>query len=87
VAGRERDEEPEWDEEGSDEFDIEDDGGQWELDPTDPSHPDFDLSEAAGYSEWQGRRGLLPLRRWVILLVTIVIVFALLWPACARILM
>jgi hypothetical protein len=78
--------EREWDEDETDDFDIEDEGGQWELDPTDPSHPDFDLSEAAEHSDWEQRRGLLPLRRWVILLVTIVIIITLFWPACAHIL-
>jgi hypothetical protein len=33
-----------------DEEDLE---GEWELDPNDPAHPDYDLSEAAGYSDWE----------------------------------
>ena len=63
--------------------DTEDREEPWELDdPTDPSHPDYDLSEATGYTDWQPRRRFLPLPRGVILLVTIVFIAALLWPTC-----
>lgn len=73
------------DEEAVDHFEDET-GGRWELDPTDPDHPDFDLSEASSYSDWERPRGFLPLRRWVVLLVTVLVLLALIWPACARIL-
>lgn len=58
-------------------------GEHWELDPNDPRHPDFDLSEA-GYGS-DRRHGFFPLRRGVVLLVTVIIIFALFWPFCARI--
>lgn len=60
-------------------------GEDWELDPNDPTHPDFDLSEA-GYSgvEPEQRRPWV-LSRGFILAVVILIFVALLWPACAHI--
>jgi hypothetical protein len=75
-----------WDDDENDEFDGSDGEGPWELDPTDPDHPDFDLSEAAGYSGYEQRRGLLPPPQWLIMLVSIIIVLSFLAPVCARIL-
>jgi hypothetical protein len=66
--------------------DGEDGEGPWELDPTDPSHPDFDLSEASPYTDYERRRGLLPPPRWFIVLVSIIVLLALFSPFCARIL-
>jgi hypothetical protein len=70
----------------TDEPDGEDDEGPWELDPTDPSHPDFDLSEASPYTDYQQRRGLLPPPQWLIVLVSIIVLLALIAPFCARVL-
>jgi hypothetical protein len=58
-------------------------GEGWELDPNDPDHPDFDLSEA-GYPgvEPERRPWLLPPA--LILLVTVLLVAALLAPACRQ---
>ncbi len=75
-----------WDDDEDNELDGGDGEGPWELDPTDPDHPDFDLSEAAGYSDYERRRGLLPPPQWLILLVSIIVVLSLLAPFCARIL-
>ncbi len=70
----------------TDELDGGDGEGPWELDPTDPSHPDFDLSEASPYTDYdyQQRRGLLPPPQWLIVLVSIIVILALLAPVCAR---
>lgn len=48
--------------------------GQWELDPNDPSHPDHDLSEAAGYASWEPSPKPLLARRGVILLVALLVI-------------
>jgi hypothetical protein len=77
-----------WDDDDeNDELDDGDGEGPWELDPTDPDHPDFDLSEASPYSGYQQRRGFLPPPQWLILLVSIIVLFALVAPLCARILL
>ena len=70
---------------------LDDDTGDeeepWELDdPTDPSHPDFDLSEATGYYDSQPSPRWLPLPRGLILLVTIVLIAVMLWPTCVLVL-
>ena len=59
--------------------------GEWELDPNDPSHSDYDLSEAAGYATWEPASKPLLARRGVILLITLVIVSALLVTLLPRI--
>ncbi len=48
MRQRERDEE-----EASDIGFVDEDGTTWELDPNDPRHPDYDLSEKAGYGAWE----------------------------------
>jgi len=55
--------------------------GQWELDPNDPTHPDYDLSEAAGYATWEPEPKPLFLRNGVILAVAILIIIALVLPS------
>jgi len=45
--------------------------GEWELDPNDPSHPDYDLSVAAGYAEWEPGGKPWFLRRGAVLAVTL----------------
>ena len=49
-----------------------------------PDDPDYDLSEGAGYSGWEGRsrRSLVPY--WVIVAVSLLLIFALLLPALLR---
>ena len=59
--------------------------GEWELDPNDPTHPDYDLSEAAGYANWEPAPKPLLARRGIILLITLVIVIALLVTLLPRI--
>jgi len=67
-----------------DDEDGEPEGDGWELDPNDPSHPDFDLSEA-GYSGVEPERRPWQPPRSLVVAVTILIVIAMLLPACARI--
>ena len=66
---------------GEDEEELE---GEWELDPNDPTHPDFDLSEAAGYAEWEPSPKPVLLWRGVVLLLTFAIIVALLVPLLLR---
>jgi hypothetical protein len=45
-----------------------------------PDDPDYDLSEAAGYANWEpGRKELLP--QWLIALVSILVILSLAVPA------
>ncbi len=49
-----------------------------------PGEHDYDLSEEAGYSNWEPSR--FPLRRWMLVIGTALIVAALLGPALLRLL-
>lgn len=73
--------------EGEDQYGHDDEGepeGEgWELDPNDPSHPDFDLSEA-GYYGVEPERSPLYVSRALILIVTILLIVALFGPTCIR---
>jgi len=57
-----------------DEEDLE---GEWELDPNDPSHPDYDLSIAAGYGGWEPAPKPWLTRRGVMLLVAVLVILGL----------
>ncbi len=63
--------------EGADDEELE---GEWELDPGDPSHPDYDLSEAAGYAGWESAPKPWLARRGVILLVALIVIAGLVIP-------
>jgi len=65
--------------------DGEPEGEGWELDPNDPSHPDYDLSEA-GYSGVEPEKSPWHPPRALIVLVTILMLVAMLWPGCAHVL-
>ncbi len=54
---------------------------EYELGPEDP---DYDLSEGAGYSGWEGRgrRSLVPF--WVIMAISLLFIFAMIVPALLR---
>lgn len=73
--------------EGFDDAEDDDDDpeGEWELDPNDPSHPDYDLSESAGHGYWEPAPKPLLLRRGVVLLLTISVIIGLLIPLLLRI--
>jgi hypothetical protein len=49
-----------------------------------PDDPDYDLSEGARYSGWEGRgrRSLVPF--WVIVAISLLFIFAMLLPALLR---
>lgn len=51
--------------------------GAWELDPNDPAHPDHDLSESAGYADWEPSATPWFARPNVILVITVLIVLCL----------
>jgi hypothetical protein len=53
-------------------------------DPNDPSHPDFDLSESAPYDFDEPYQKPWFLRRWVLLLVSLIVVVSLLLPYALR---
>ncbi len=64
-------------------IDLEGESG-WELDPNDPAHPDFDLSEAAGYSDWEPKRAPGTLWRPILVVVSVLIILALILPPLIR---
>lgn len=59
----------------------EDPDEEFELTPDDP---DYDLSEAAGYSGWEdrGRRPLIP--TWLVVAISLLLILGLLLPALIR---
>jgi hypothetical protein len=63
--------------------DGEPEGEGWELDPNDPSHPDFDLSET-GYSGVEPEKSPWRPSRALIMAVTVLLLVAMLWPACRQ---
>ncbi len=62
---------------GDDEEELE---GEWELDPNDPTHPDYDLSESAGYAEWEPSPKPMLLWRGIVVVLTLLILVGLLIP-------
>ena len=69
-----------WRDETGDEESEKELEGEWELDPNDPTHPDHDLSESAGYAGWDPAPKPLLTRRGVILLITLLVIVGLLLP-------
>ena len=59
--------------------------GEWELDPHDPAHPDYDLSQAAGHANWEPARTTFLARAGVALVITLLIVIALIVTILPRI--
>ena len=72
--------------EGEEDGDEEELEGQWELDPNDPTHPDYDLSESAGYDDWEPAPKPVFLMRGVILGFTLLVLGALIIPLLLRLL-
>ncbi|MCH7512252.1 MAG: hypothetical protein IIB19_07805 [Chloroflexi bacterium] len=72
--------------EGEEDGDEEELEGQWELDPNDPTHPDYDLSESAGYADWEPAPKPVFLMRGVILGFTLLVLGALMIPLLLRLL-
>ncbi len=73
-------------EKGPDTGFVDEDGTTWELDPTDPSHPDHDLSEATGYGAWEPAAKPNPWLRRVLVILSLLAVLGLILPALIRLL-
>jgi len=71
-------------EQASDTGFVDEDGATWELDPNDPSHPDYDLSEAAGYGRWEPLERGQSQRQQIIVAACILLLMALLVPVLIR---
>ena len=71
-------------EEASDTGFVDEDGVTWELDPNDPGHPDYDLSEAAGYGRWEPLEQGPSRRQRIVVAVTMLLLAALLVPVLIR---
>ena len=54
------------------------------MDPNDPSHPDYDLSEAAGYGRWEPLEQGQSRRQRILVIVAFLLVMALLVPVLIR---
>jgi hypothetical protein len=73
--------EDEWDEEAPEGWDDDEDDNSYIPDESDP---DYDLSEVAGYADWEPRRQeIIP--RWVIVVASLLLIFAILVPLLIRI--
>jgi hypothetical protein len=80
---------PDWDnpedfdEDAPEGYYEEDDDEEWEDEDDSyipgPDDPDYDLSEAHGYSEWEPREGG-PIPQWVLTLLAVLLILALLFP-------
>ena len=80
-SSEEGDASPDEAEEGDGEEELE---GQWELDPNDPTHPDYDLSESAGYADWEPAPKPVLLWRGIVLGFTLLVLGALMIPLLLR---
>jgi hypothetical protein len=58
--------------------------GDEDDDQNDPSHPDYDLSDSAPYDFDEPYEKPWFLRRWVLLLVSVIVVVSLLLPFVVR---
>jgi hypothetical protein len=58
--------------------------GALEDDPNDPRHPDFDLSESAPWQYLEEPAKPWFMRRWVFLILAVVIIFSLILPFLPR---
>lgn len=73
---------------------LEDDGdeddemseGVWELDPNDPTHPDYDLSVDAGPANWDATPSPPLISRTVVLVITLLVIIGLTVPFWFRLL-
>ena len=66
---------------------VDEDGVTWELDANDPGHPDYDLSEAAGYGRWEPLEQAHSRRQWIIVVVAVLLLLAILLPLLVRFLL
>jgi len=63
---------------------VDEDGVTWELDPNDPDHPDYDLSEDAGYGRWEPLEQGQSRRQRIIVVVAMLLLAAFLVPVLIR---
>jgi hypothetical protein len=72
--------EDDWEEDAPDGWDDEEDDSYI----PDESDPDYDLSEAAGYAQWEPKReAIIP--QWVIVVASLLLIFAILVPLLIRV--
>jgi hypothetical protein len=64
---------------------YEDEEGEDEPYELTPDDPDYDLSEAAGYSGWEAPRRRTPIPEWAIVALSLLLVASLLLPVLLRI--
>ena len=65
---------------------VDEDGTRWELDPTDPRHPDYDLSEAAGYGAREPAEKPSPWLRRALVVLSLLAILGMLLPTLIRLL-
>jgi len=65
---------------------VDEDDTTWELDPSDPSHPDHDLSEAAGYGAWEPAEKPTPWLRRALVALSLLAILGLILPVLIRLL-
>ena len=65
---------------------VDEDDATWELDPSDPSHPDHDLSETAGYGAWEPAEKPNPWLRRALVFLSLLAVLGLVLPPLIRLL-
>jgi hypothetical protein len=80
---------PEEDELRHGDITLEEDDGEDEAEEEDyydiaPGDPDYDLSEAAGYADWEPPRRTLSIPQWLIVAVSLLLILVLLLPAILR---
>jgi len=89
ISGPERGDFTDWDNPEDEELDEDAPEGYYDEEDDDsyvpgPDDPDYDLSEEAGYAGWEPRQsdGLVP--RWMIVFVSLLLIFAILTPVILR---
>lgn len=65
---------------------VDEEGTTWELDPSDPGHPDHDLSEAAGYGASEPPEKPSPWLRRMLVVLSLLAILGMLVPALIRLL-
>lgn len=86
ISGPERGDFTDWDNPEDEELEEDAPEGYYDVEDDDdsyipgPDDPDYDLSEEAGYAGWEGprREGLVP--QWLIVVVSLLLIFAILTP-------
>ncbi|MBI2913251.1 MAG: hypothetical protein HYY03_04970 [Chloroflexi bacterium] len=74
-------EDQEWEEAAPEGYYDDEDAALDDGEELDPDDPDYDLSEAAGYADWEPSERSFFLPQWVIVALSILLILALLLPA------